>query len=328
MGKPFELVVSDVVSELDRNSTVRVGEWVNGPDGARELDVTVEGTAGGKQRRVQIECRDYNPERRPIGIAAIDALESKHRDVGVDLSILCSNAGFSTDAIRKAKRVGVGLVGVLREDDPRIRYKVVDEIYLRKIDYLPGRATVSYDFVGALPPQGSMRADEVLYNGKPVEHWLTHRAVEFVTLNPIVKGVHSLSFRFKFPVMFDMPTGRWPAKSIRTQFEISGGWFAQRVEIDATSGLYDWIRRTIRMAAKPGRIAYKNVNFQSMGDPISAPPDLDLKNPTVPQDEGVSIWILNVGGVNMSKTAPALGRYVVNDDLRLKRSVALDDCIS
>ena len=63
LGKQFELVVSDVVKALDPNSTVRQGDWVLGPDGRRDLDVIVEGTADGIQRRIQIECKDYNPDK-------------------------------------------------------------------------------------------------------------------------------------------------------------------------------------------------------------------------------------------------------------------------
>src|SRR5262245_13116291 len=111
-GTQFELVVSDVVREFDANCTVRQGEWIEGPDGQRELDVYVEGTVDGVRRRVQIECKDYDPSSRPIGIAVVDGLDSKHRDLGMDFSLLCSNAGFTSDAIRKASRLGIGLIGV------------------------------------------------------------------------------------------------------------------------------------------------------------------------------------------------------------------------
>ena len=134
LGKEFQLVVADVVREMDPNATVREGEWVVGPDGRRDLDVVVEGTVAGVVRRVQIECKDYSNEGRPIGIALIDALDSKHRDLKMDVSMMCSNGGFTDDAIRKAKRLGIGLVGVLRTKDPRIRYRVLDEIYIRRIE--------------------------------------------------------------------------------------------------------------------------------------------------------------------------------------------------
>ena len=63
----------------------------------------------------------------------MDALESKRRDLAADVSFICSNAGFTTDAIRKAKRVGIGLIAVLRERDHRIRFQVREEIYIRRV---------------------------------------------------------------------------------------------------------------------------------------------------------------------------------------------------
>jgi hypothetical protein len=53
--------------------------------GERELDLIVEAIVDGAIRRVQIECRDDNPQGRPIGIGDIDALDSKHRDLKMEV---------------------------------------------------------------------------------------------------------------------------------------------------------------------------------------------------------------------------------------------------
>ena len=133
-GKPFERVVKEVLSTLDPRSVVRQGQWVTGPDGRRELDVLIEGSVEGVRRRVLVECKDFNPNTTgPVGIRFVDALESKRRDLAADVSFICSNAGFTTDAIRKAKRVGIGLIAVLRERDHRIRFQVREEIYIRRV---------------------------------------------------------------------------------------------------------------------------------------------------------------------------------------------------
>ncbi len=315
LGKQFELVVSDVVKEMDPGSTVRQGEWVEGPDGARELDVIVEGTVDGVMRRIQIECRDYNPKRRSIGIGHIDALDSKHRDLNIDVSLLCSNAGFTKDAIRKAKRLGIGLIGVLRENDQRIRYRVIDEMYIRRVDFVPRSANISFDFIGCLPPQGSICCEEIMYEGLPVYNWLVSRVAIFIYSNPIVKGVHSLNFRFKHPIEFTLPFNHVLAKAVRIQFKISGGWFAQRVEIDATSGLYDWIRRTIRLGLGPGKISYKGVKFGEGGNPIDRPPDFELANPRALAEGEVYVWISDIGGIDVPKNIPVLDNFVLDDDL-------------
>jgi len=315
LGKEFELVVADVVAEMDLNSTVRQGEWMEGPDGERELDVIVEVGVDGVVRRIQIECRDYSPHGRPIGIGHIDALDSKHRDLKMDVSLLCSNAGFSTDAIRKAKRLGIGLVGVLRESDPRIRYQVVDEIYVRRIDIVPNSANINFDYVGCAPPQGNTEVQDITYEGAPVFNWLLNRIPIFLGSNPIINGIHSLRFRFKEPLKVALRSGTANLKAIRLQFEISGNWIAQRVEIDATSGLYDWIRRTIRLGPGPATVKYKDVKFGVGGVPIKCPPDFDVSKLRKPAEGEVSMWILDLGGLDIPKDVPQLDKFVMDEDL-------------
>jgi hypothetical protein len=325
LGKPFELVVSDVVKEMDPNATVHQGEWVVGPDGERELDVIVEGTVDDGKRRIQIECRDYNPEGRPIGIAHIDALESKHRDLKMDVSFLCSNAGFSADAIRKAKRVGIGLIGVLRQDDPRIRYRVVDEIYIRRVDFVENSAEINFDFLDKLPPQGNLRCEEIKFDGQPVFDWLLHRLQLFVAANPIVKGMHSLKFRFKRPINLDLPFGVVRTSGVRIQFKLVGGWFAQRIEIDATSGLYSWIRRAILLGPGQTSVSYKDVKFGQGGVPIKCPPDFNPTKPVLLADGEVSMWILDLGGINVPQSFPRLDDFVFGEDLELLRRDVQDE---
>src|SRR5580765_3835188 len=99
---------------MDLGASIRHGVWLVGPDGRRELDVFI--TVEGQKRHVVVECKDFNPNTTgPVGIGYVDALESKRWDLGVDASFLCSNAGFTTDAVSKAKRVGIGLIAVMRK---------------------------------------------------------------------------------------------------------------------------------------------------------------------------------------------------------------------
>ena len=155
-GRAFEHVVKDVLGALDPKARIRQGHWVAGPDGRRELDVLIEGTADGVPRRVLVECKDFNPKTTgPVGIGLIDAFESKRRDLDADVSLICSNAGFTSDAVRKAKRVGIGLIGVMREKDRRIRYQVHEEIYIRRVQVealtiaLRGNSPIALDGVAS-----------------------------------------------------------------------------------------------------------------------------------------------------------------------------------
>ena len=111
-GTPNEVVLAEVIRAMDPHAIVTQGEWVSGPDGRRDRDVFVTGTLDGQRRTVLIECKDYDPLKTGrVGIGVVDALESKRRDLNVDVSMICSNAGFAQDAVRKARRVGIGLIG-------------------------------------------------------------------------------------------------------------------------------------------------------------------------------------------------------------------------
>jgi hypothetical protein len=124
-GTLYEHVVAKVLKSMDPGASVERGVWVEGPDGRRELDVFISGMTDGRHRRVLVECKDFDPKTSgPIGIAYVDALESKRRDLDVDVSLICSNAGFTADAASKARRVGIGLMAVMKKGDRRIRIAV------------------------------------------------------------------------------------------------------------------------------------------------------------------------------------------------------------
>ena len=138
-GRPFEEVVAEVVPAIDPRATVRQGKWTDGPDGRRDRDVSIDGTVNGAPYKALVECKDYDRETTgPVGIGVVDALDSKRRDLGVQIAIICSNAGFTEPATRKAKRVGIVLIGLFRQTDGRIRHQLIEQVYFRrlKIEYL------------------------------------------------------------------------------------------------------------------------------------------------------------------------------------------------
>lgn len=82
LGDAYQEAVAQVVRTLDPRARIEVGAWTEGPDGRRDLDVAVWPSAPGAPRFVLIECKDW---QRPVGIAAVDALESKRRDLAQPL---------------------------------------------------------------------------------------------------------------------------------------------------------------------------------------------------------------------------------------------------
>ena len=116
LGDAYQDAVADVARKIFPDAKVEVGQWIHGPDGRRDLDVVVYAEPASKNRQLLIECKDWN---RPIGIAEIDALESKRRDLPVKIAMICSNSGFTADALRKAARVGMPTLSALMEGDDR-----------------------------------------------------------------------------------------------------------------------------------------------------------------------------------------------------------------
>jgi hypothetical protein len=119
---------------FDSNADVQAGRWVEGPDGRLDMDVSIEGQVNGCPIRVVIECKDFDLHKTgKVGRPFVDALDSKRHDLGVDAAFICSNSGFTEDALSKARRKGIGMISVLAEGDARVKAIIEKEIYFRKI---------------------------------------------------------------------------------------------------------------------------------------------------------------------------------------------------
>src|SRR6266487_163455 len=101
LGSEYEQIVGSVCQALEPGAEVVVGAWIEGPDGRRDMDVSIRGVRDGHPYLALVECNDW---RTPIGIGVVDALDSKRDDLGADLAVIYSNSGFTEDASRKAAR--------------------------------------------------------------------------------------------------------------------------------------------------------------------------------------------------------------------------------
>ncbi len=313
-GRPYERVVADVLKAMDPGASVQDGVWVAGPDGRRDMDVFIDGTADGQQRRVLVECKDFHPKKTgPVGIGYVDALESKRRDLGIDVSFICSNAGFTANAISKAKRVGIGLISVMRKGDKRIRFSVAEEIYTRKVKVeqltivLRGSDPIHLD---------SVPFDAVTYDGIPVGNWVVHRTLLLLGRNPIVKGTYSVTHKLKLPTEFGLPTGPVLAHAIDFKLTITGGWFAQQITIDATGAIYDWLRRRVRLIPGPYQLHLQGVNIYE-GTPISAPPQSELRHMKDLRNGEVASALMLLEDLEVKEPAPDIDSLVEPVDLDL-----------
>ena len=124
-GSEYEELTAVVAKTLDPHADVKIGQWVAGPDGNREVDVEVRGTVEGKLHFILIECKDW---KDPVGIEAIDSLDSKRRDLKADAVILFSNSGFTKPALRKAERVGIDAVSAISKGNKLVRIAIFKEV--------------------------------------------------------------------------------------------------------------------------------------------------------------------------------------------------------
>jgi hypothetical protein len=80
----------------------------------REVDVCVEGTVGGDQVRVCIECRD---SARRADVGWVDAMKAKHDRLPTHALILASRSGFTPEAHEVARRYKIEALSVQQVDD-------------------------------------------------------------------------------------------------------------------------------------------------------------------------------------------------------------------
>ncbi|TIV75895.1 MAG: hypothetical protein E5V79_00260 [Mesorhizobium sp.] len=100
------------------------------------------------------------------------------------------------------------------------------------------------------------------------------------------------------------------------RFTLTGQWIAQLVEIDATSGLYDWLRQRVRLAPSPGetKLIYKDVKWGTGGTVLEIHPNLDSLSPSPVKENEVHMEILDLGGFVVPTEYAQLDPHVVPED--------------
>jgi hypothetical protein len=264
-GDEYQDIVGAVQRALDPGAEVRVGIWVTGPDGRRDLDVEVRGTLNGIPYFTQIECKDWSD---PVGIAVIDAIDSKRRDIGADSAIVFSNSGFTEPALRKASRVGIGLASALRANDQRIRVGVHKELVAKflsvetlKVVLFP-RPDLEPQF-----PEGWSIA-KLSFKGHPVQNWIAERSLELLREHE-PDGWHSLTLCFQPDCDWAYDGHAVAVGAMRLFMRCQRIWKVQTVRADASLGLYDHIRKLVTIPDRQGywlgwidQEAWKPIDFE------------------------------------------------------------------
>lgn len=91
------------------------------------------------------------------------------------------------------------------------------------------------------------------------------------------------------------------------------------MEIDASCGLYDWIRQSVRVGSSAGRLIYKDVKIGTGGEQIVCPPGFDPKNPHRLSNNEINLNIIDIGGLDIPSNIPGLDEFINDDDLKVVR---------
>ena len=321
-GRPYQKLVADLVRAFDRGAQVEEGQWVAGPDGRLDMDVSVRGSVDGKPLLVVIECKDFNVRTTgKVGRAFVDALDSKRRDLGADVAMICSNSGFTADALRKATRVRIGMISVLRRGDDRIKAVIERNCYVLWTTFEWERWRFEFTF-----PSNEERASvsitdpmNVLFDGKPLVLWLQwkasfyamgHSVLPRTPADPdqVVKG----TFAFKEPVAYSCDGRRIRLMSVSVEFAYASEWRVQTVQIDAANGMYDYLRGRIRMS--PGNNKYFVVGIDYNGGTVCEPPDPEMPG-DLRKGETVIAFSKLRNVARDDREAPDLDALVVAEDM-------------
>ncbi len=316
-GLPFQELVGSVAKAFDPTAEVKTEQWVVGPDGRRDMDVHVRGTLEGAPFRLLIECKDYDPKTTGrVGIQHVDALDSKRHDLDVHAAMICSNSGFTEDAVRKAKRKHIGLISILKAGDPRVKAVIEEEIFTRHVKV----GTINTTFHGDCPTVSGM--DLITFRGLPVLNWVMNRIAMIVVANPTGTANLLATHRFNAPVEFHF--GEQPAliHGLDIRFPVETKWFSQTVTIDASLGMYDYIRGKVRLAPGESKYTINGVDIYD-GKPLDFIPRGDeLGAGLLPGEVGINLML--VDGLQMADAAsvPALDPFIAPEDLEWKLSSA------
>lgn len=311
-------LVAEVIHSFEPHAYISVAGAVLGPDGVRTVDIQVWPVSGGIRGPTVIDVID-RPDGKPVGIEAIDAADSKRRDVRANAMLLCSNTGFDASAIQKAKRAKIGLISALKQGDKRIKGKIEEEIFLRKVNINP----ITMHFEGETVGDKNI-LDKYLkvihdfkYAGGSVDAWLQQRAFMTVIANPRLEHPLIARFALKRPTEFLVQGHQVTLQALSIQFHPHVQWLSQIVTLDAKMGIYDYLHGRVQFAGGPNSYTISGINFDT-AKPLSSAPDIPNIGVGLHPGE-FRVDLIMVEGVNFPKATVVakLDELVKPEDLSL-----------
>jgi hypothetical protein len=239
-GLSYQDLVAKVEAALDPHVKVAAGEWIDGPDGRRDCDVSIRGTHEGAPYFVLIECKDW---RKRVGIDVVDALDSKRKDLGVDLAMIYSNSGFTGPAVRKADRVGINLLTAVASSDSLSRARAKMLAYGRLLDVTNLSEGLIEPPGQDLPAPPGLTIENMLYEGKPVHNWLVAQVYQELSRNEDKfegeRYALTLEYTFGSLVTLDMAGVPFPAVGVAVTADVEVKWMSKALSIDVDFARFD-----------------------------------------------------------------------------------------
>lgn len=270
VANPYREVVAEIIHAFEPRARMTVGGAVIGPDGARTVDIQIWSLGGNKPRITAIDVID-RPDGKPVGIDAVDVADSKRKDFSVDAMLISSNTGFDDAAVRKAKRIGIGLIAALKRGDGRIKAVIEEEIYLRRIKI--GEVDFTYDGLGA-EDGAALRALKnpraISYAGAPLFKWLEMQVAKLVLANAMSRAFMvtpklderiTATFAFKEPAVVKADGREIRLKGMSFAFRPQVQWLSQIVRLNATTAIYDYVRGRVRMGSGTQQYVIEGLNL-------------------------------------------------------------------
>jgi hypothetical protein len=303
LGKVYEALVADVMRALHPGATVKVGEWVIGPDGDREIDVAIRGEIEGKETFILVECKDW---KRRVDIGSIDALDSKRKDVGADRTIIASNGGFTGKALRKAERISIGCVAALADGNPRIQFEIGKVLFAKLLSVDRYQWILHFE-AGFKTP--NIPLEEITLDGLHVACWLRDKARDLLQQHQDAPGM-KFEVAFKPEAVFKSGADVVPLKGIGIVMEFKKTELYQETKQSVSLGLFDFLKNAVVI---PPNEAWSFIIDQEAWKPLpdgKAPAEIsDLE----PNSIDVRFGLFRLPFQHIQGDAPKLDSLILED---------------
>lgn len=163
----FEQAVASIQRLFSPSADVRHNERIRDSGGRlRQFDVVIRGEVWGQAILGVMECRDKG---RPIDIGQIDGFIAKASSVNAHLKAMVSRAGFTKDAIARAKEHNIGTFSLMTAQNAHINLQCQCQCYVNIYHWSDFQIELFTKRKIKLPTP--LDVDNLTYRGANVAKW-------------------------------------------------------------------------------------------------------------------------------------------------------------